>query len=119
MLPFLTFCLYLPAICFDNIIVFKPLGFEEVLQIARLMLKSVAKNLEAKGVNFQVSEEAINELAQSGFDPQFGARPLRRVIQEKVDNALAEFLLKGKIGRRDIAILEKGNIIRVEKARAL
>ncbi|MFA5188100.1 MAG: AAA family ATPase [Patescibacteria group bacterium] len=104
---------------FDNIIIFKPLGFEEVVQITRLMLKSVAKNLEAKGVNFQVSEEAINELAQTGFDPQFGARPLRRAIQEKVDNALANYLLTGKIGRRDVAILGKGGVITVEKARAL
>ncbi|MCX6743754.1 MAG: ATP-dependent Clp protease ATP-binding subunit, partial [Candidatus Parcubacteria bacterium] len=104
---------------FDNIIIFKPLGLVEVVQIARLMLKSVAKNLEAKGVNFKASEDAINELAQAGFDPQFGARPLRRVIQERVDNALANYLLTGKIGRRDVAILEKGGLIRVEKARAL
>jgi len=104
---------------FDNIIIFKPLGIEEVVQIARLMLKSVAKNLEAKGINFQASEEAILELAQTGFDPQYGARPLRRVIQEKVDNALANYLLTGKIGRRDLAILEKGGVIRVEKAKKL
>jgi len=104
---------------FDNIIIFKPLGMEEVVQITGLMLQKVAKNLEAKGVNFKASDEAINELAQIGFDPQFGARPLRRVIQDKVDNALAEYLLKGKIGRRDFAILEKGGIIRVEKAEQL
>ena len=104
---------------FDNIIVFKPLGFDEVVKITGLMLKSVAKNLEAKGVNFQASDEAIKELAQVGFDPQYGARPLRRAIQERVDNALAQFLLTGKIGRRDIAILEKGGIIRVQKAEKL
>jgi ATP-dependent Clp protease ATP-binding subunit ClpC len=104
---------------FDNIIIFKPLGFEDVVQIARLMLKSVAKNLEVKGINFQASEEAILELAQSGFDPQYGARPLRRVIQEKVDNALANFLLTGKIGRRDMVIFDKGGVIRVEKAKKL
>jgi len=101
---------------FDNIIVFKPLGMNEVLQIARLLLAKVAQSLEAKGINFQATDEAIEELAQIGFDQQYGARPLRRAIQERVDNALAEYLLKGKISRRDLAILEKGGVIRVEKA---
>jgi len=104
---------------FDNVIVFKPLSFEDVFNIAKLLLKGVAKNLEAKGINFQATEEAIKELAQEGFDPQYGARPLRRAIQEKVNNALAEYLLTGKIDRRDIAVLEKGGVIRVEKAQQL
>ncbi len=104
---------------FDKVIVFKPLGFEEVVKIAHLMLKDVAKNLEAKGINFRADEEAVRELAKAGFDPQYGARPLRRVIQDRIDNALAQYLLKGKIGRRDVAVLEKGGNIRVEKAKKL
>jgi ATP-dependent Clp protease ATP-binding subunit ClpA len=104
---------------FDNIIVFKPLSMEDIIQITKLMLKKVAKALEEKGVNFQTTEAAVTELAQMGFDPQYGARPLRRVIQDKVDNALANYLLTGKIGRRDIAIFDKGGIIRIEKAEKL
>ncbi|MFC1598924.1 AAA family ATPase [Patescibacteria group bacterium] len=104
---------------FDNVIVFRPLAFDDVLQIAKLLLKGVAKNLEDKGINFQATEEAIKELAEAGFDPQYGARPLRRAIQERVNNALAEYLLTGKIDRRDIAILEKGGGIRIEKAKEL
>ncbi len=104
---------------FDNIIVFKPLAFEDVVKITHLMLKDVAKNLEAKGINFQATEEAVKELAEIGFDPQYGARPLRRAIQERVDNALADYLLQGKIGRRDLAVLEKGGKIRIEKAKQL
>jgi ATP-dependent Clp protease ATP-binding subunit ClpC len=104
---------------FDNIIVFKPLSMEDIIQITKLMLKKVAKALEEKGVNFQTTEDAVKELAQIGFDPQYGARPLRRVIQDKVDNALANYLLTGKIGRRDIAIFDKGGIIRIEKAEKL
>lgn len=104
---------------FDNIIVFKPLGFEDVVKITGLMLQKVAKTLEPKGINFQASPEAIRELAQTGFDPQYGARPLRRAIQENVDNALANYLLTGKISRRDVAILEAGGAIRVEKAKEL
>lgn len=104
---------------FDNVIIFKPLGMEEILQITQLMLNKVIKTMEGKGINFQVTPEAVQELAQTGFDPQYGARPLRRAIQEHVDNALAKFLLTGKIGRRDVVILDKGDIIRVEKAQEL
>jgi ATP-dependent Clp protease ATP-binding subunit ClpC len=102
---------------FDSIIVFKPLTYEHVLEITRLMLKAVARSLEAKGVNFQATEEAITELAQVGYDPQYGARPLRRAIQEKVDNALAQHLLTGRIDRRDLVILEPGGVIRIEKSK--
>lgn len=104
---------------FDGIIVFKPLTEEEIVQIAKLMLKKVAKRLEKKGISFKSSEEATRELAKKGFDPLYGARPLRRVIQEEVDNALANFLLSGKIERRDVAVLKPGGEIRIEKAEKL
>ncbi|MFC1687647.1 AAA family ATPase [Patescibacteria group bacterium] len=104
---------------FDNIVVFKPLAFEEIVQITGLMLNQVAKRLSVKGITLQASKEAMEELARTGFDPKFGARPLRRAIQEQVDNALANHLLRGKIGRRDIAVLEPGGKIRVEQAREL
>jgi len=61
----------------------------------------------------------VVELAEKGFDPQFGARPLRRALQEQVDNALANALLTGKLARRDVAVLEPGGIIRVEKAKEI
>ena len=99
----------------DGIVVFKPLGREEIKQIAQLLLNKLAKQLEAKGISLRVTPEAIAELAEAGFDPIFGARPLRRVIQERVNNALANFLLTGKLGRRDVAILEKGGVVRVER----
>ncbi len=101
---------------FDGIIVFKPLGMNEVKQIARLMLKKVEKRLKDKGINLKVTDEAIVELAKAGFDPEFGARPLRRVIQEKVDNTLANYILEGKLKRRDTVVLEKGGGVRIEKA---
>jgi len=55
-------------------------------------------------------------LAEAGFDPAFGARPLRRAIQDRVNNLLADFLLAGKVGRRDVVVLEKGGKLRIEKA---
>lgn len=104
---------------FDGVIVFKPLTFEEIVQVVGLLLKQVSTRLAAKGITLQASHEAMEELARVGFDPVFGARPLRRAIQDRVDNALANSLLQGKIGRRDIAILEPGGQIRIERAREL
>lgn len=104
---------------FDNIVVFKPLGFPEIVQIVDLMLRQVAKRLEPKGIRIEASQAAKEELARTGFDPVFGARPLRRAIQDTVDNALATYLLQGKIGRRDVAILEPGGQISVRRAEAI
>ena len=102
---------------FSGIILFKPLMPKEVEQITVLMLKKVAQRLEEKGIHFTASESAIKELAEIGFSKEFGARPLARTIQQRVDNSLANQLLTGKIGRRDKVVLEKGGEIRIEKAR--
>ncbi len=104
---------------FDGIMVFKPLSQEDVVAIAYLMIKKVAQRLDAKGIRFEASDEAVHELAKLGYDPKFGARPLRRVIQERVDNAIAEFLLQGKVSRRDTLLLQAGGAIEVQKAEAL
>jgi len=101
---------------FDGLIVFKTLGKIEIQKIAKLLLNKLSKQLEAKGITFRATEEAVRELAEAGFDPAFGARPLRRAIQDRVNNLLADFLLTGKVGRRDVVILEKGGNLRIEKA---
>jgi ATP-dependent Clp protease ATP-binding subunit ClpA len=104
---------------FDGMIVFRPLTQPEVQKIAGLMLKKVAKRLEEKGILFEATPEGLAELAAAGFDPLFGARPLRRVIQDRVDNAIADALLRGQVGRRDKLVYDKGGVLRVEKARGL
>ncbi|MEK9130844.1 MAG: AAA family ATPase, partial [Patescibacteria group bacterium] len=101
---------------FDGVIIFKPLTTDDVAQIAYLLIGKVAERLKVKGINFKASDAAVYELAQKGFDPKFGARPLRRVIQEEVDNAIAGVLLRGEVGRRDTLTLEVGGKITVEKA---
>jgi len=105
---------------FDGIIVFKPLTLDDVTQIAWLMINGIAKRLETqKGISFRAEDAAIEELAHAGYDPAFGARPLRRVIQDRVDNALADLILRGEVGRKDTIILQAGSTLRVEKAQAL
>ena len=104
---------------FDGIIVFKPLSMDDVKKIAKLMLKKIRKNLEEKGADLKITPQALAELAQAGFDPQFGARPLRRIIQQKVQDPLANFVLAGKIGRRDTVIILEGGKINIIKAKEI
>lgn len=104
---------------FDAIVVFKPLERPEVEQVAGLMIATLARELETKGIHLKASAEAIRELADKGFDPLYGARPLRRAIQDNIDSALANYMLTGKVARRDVVVLEPGGVIRVEKAEKL
>jgi ATP-dependent Clp protease ATP-binding subunit ClpC len=100
---------------FDAIIVFKPLTMDDVVQIAYLLLNAVAKRLEEKGIKFRAGDEAVEELAKAGFDPLFGARPLKRVIQDQVENGLADLLLRKAVGRKDTVVLKAGGEMTVEK----
>lgn len=100
---------------FDGVIVFKPLTIDDVTQIAWLLLASVAKRLEEKGMGFRAEDAAVEELARDGFDPLYGARPLRRLIQDRVENALADLLLKQAVGRKDTVVLKPGGLMEVEK----
>ena len=104
---------------FDGIVVFKPLTADEIYQVAGLMIKAVAKRMEDKGIALTVTPAAQKELAVAGFDQIYGARPLRRVVQERVEEALANYLLKGAIGRRDTVVLDVGGKITVQKAERL
>ena len=102
---------------FDDIILFQPLSFEHILAIARLLLNEVQDHVRQRGVELDVTDEALAEIAVKGNDPIYGARTLRRVIQEDVDAALAKYLLGGAVDRRDRMVIEKGGAIRIEKAR--
>ncbi|MFA5211520.1 MAG: ATP-dependent Clp protease ATP-binding subunit [Patescibacteria group bacterium] len=101
---------------FDGVILFKALNKEEIKIIASLMLKRVAKDLEKRGIELKVENSALNYLAEIGFDPEFGARPMRRAIQDKVENKLAEIILKGALKRRDIIVLGENCEIEIKSA---
>lgn len=104
---------------FDGIIIFKPLSRENVKDIARIMLKEIEENLENKGIYFQITDNAVEELAYLGFDPKFGARPLRRVLQEKVSDIVANYILGGTIQRRDTIVLDVGGKVDIIKPQRL
>ncbi len=101
---------------FDKIVLFKSLSMENMREITRLFIKGVNRKLEEKGVEIEVEKEALDQLAAMGYDPLYGARPLRRVIQEKVENILAKMFLEDKIKRRDKIIIKKGLVFEIKKA---
>ncbi len=101
---------------FDGIIVFKPLALEDVKAIAKLMINKVAKDLDEKGIGLVATEEGIESLAQLGYDPEFGARPLRRVIQEKIQDELANLIISKSLNRRDVVTIGLGAVLSVNKA---
>ncbi|MBU5627843.1 ATP-dependent Clp protease ATP-binding subunit [Oscillibacter sp. MSJ-2] len=87
----------------DETIVFRRLSQEDIAEIARRMLRSTAKRMEAMGIRLEADDKAIAELAKEGFDPVYGARPLRRCIQSKVEDAVAEQMLEGALKEGDTA----------------
>ncbi len=80
----------------DEIVVFHALGLEQVRSIARIQLQHLAARLERMDLTLQVEENALDKLSETGFDPVYGARPLKRAIQSEIENPLAKLLLEGK-----------------------
>jgi len=104
---------------FDGIMVFEPLKMEHVTEIAKLMLAKIGRMLEVKGISFRVNEEGIKKLAEAGYDPKFGARPLRRLLQERVEDKIANFVLSGELKRRDTVIIDENADIQIEKGKEI
>ena len=89
----------------DEIIVFRRLSRTDITEIARRMLRATAERMAAVGITLQADEDAVEELAREGYDPKYGARPLRRCLQEKLEDAVAEQLLDGTLHSGDTARL--------------
>ena len=91
----------------DETIMFTPLNEEEIRQIVNLQLKGVAAMLAANGIVLEFTDEALSFIAQEGYDPQFGARPVKRVIQKYVLNELSKEILSQKIDRNQVITIAK------------
>jgi len=96
----------------DEIIVFRALSREQVAEIADLLLDRTKRRLQVQGIEVEFTEEAVKLIAEEGFDPEFGARPLRRTIQRKVDNELSRMVLSGSLNPGDKMVVgaEEGNL---------
>ncbi len=90
----------------DEIIMFTPLNQAEVTQIVRLQINSLAAMLKEKNISLSATEDAIESLSKKGFNPQFGARPIKRVIQKEVLNKLSKEILAGTISDQSTILLD-------------
>ncbi len=85
----------------DEVVVFHPLADENIKAIARIQLKILAQRIAKLDCHLEVSDAAITEIAKAGFDPVYGARPLKRAIQSQIENPLAKAILEGRFAPRD------------------
>ncbi|WP_228851951.1 ATP-dependent chaperone ClpB [Aegicerativicinus sediminis] len=91
----------------DETIMFTPLTKENILEIVKLQLEGLKKMLSHQGITFDATEEAISYLAEKGYHPEYGARPVKRVIQKDVLNLLSKELLSGKVTHDSIILLDE------------
>ncbi|ALD21723.1 ATP-dependent chaperone ClpB [Hymenobacter sp. DG25A] len=98
----------------DEIVMFQPLKRKEIRKIVDIQFKQIQHRLEEAGIRLEATDEVLDYLGEQGFDPQFGARPLKRVIQRLVLNELSKDILSGRVSKDSVveAVLEDGHQIR-------
>ena len=90
----------------DDIIMFTPLTQDNITEIVGLQLKGISKMIAKQGITFDATPEAIKYLAYKGYNPEYGARPVKRVIQKDVLNQLSKEILSGKVTTDSIILLD-------------
>ncbi|MFH1186844.1 MAG: ATP-dependent Clp protease ATP-binding subunit [Candidatus Levyibacteriota bacterium] len=93
---------------FDDTIVFKPLGLEQVMLISKMLLEDLVRRIAEKDVNLSFDENIVKKVSSEGFDEQFGARPLKRFIQNGIEDNIAKKILSGEINRGNKVSLSVG-----------
>ena len=102
----------------DDMIVFHPLLKEQLHEIARIQIGILAARLAARDLTLRVTDAALNKLSDAGFDPVYGARPLKRTIQTQLENPLAQEILSGRFGLGDTIVADVSGsdwVFRLEK----
>ena len=101
----------------DEVVVFHALDEKNIKSIARIQLKYLETRLAAMEMKLAISDAALAEIANAGFDPVYGARPLKRAIQAQLENPLAKLILEGKFAAKDTIKVDcKGGVMRFDKA---
>jgi ATP-dependent Clp protease ATP-binding subunit ClpB len=90
----------------DEIVMFRPLAMQEMRKIVNIQFAEIQSRLEESNVRLEADDAVLNYLAEIGFDPQFGARPLKRVMQRKILNELSKEILAGKINKDAVVALQ-------------
>jgi ATP-dependent Clp protease ATP-binding subunit ClpB len=102
----------------DEVVVFHALADENIKAIARIQLKILEQRVAKLDYHLEVSEAAIAEIAKEGFDPVYGARPLKRAIQSEIENPLAKAILEGRFAPREtIRVDYRGSAMTFEKSK--
>ena len=100
----------------DEIVVFHALDEKNIGAIAKIQLELLNKRLEKMEMSLDVSEKALHKIAEAGFDPLFGARPLKRAIQNQIENPISKYILEGYYGPKDVIVVdEKDGKLEFEK----
>jgi ATP-dependent Clp protease ATP-binding subunit ClpB len=103
----------------DEVVVFHPLVKEQIRAIARIQIESLRGRLAQQDIGLELTDSALDRLGEAGFDPVYGARPLKRAIQQRLENPLAQALLAGRYARGDTVRVDcTGEDLEFEKARA-
>lgn len=100
----------------DHTVIFNALEKEQIKEIAKIQSKKLISRLKKKGINLEISEKAYEHFAEAGFDPIFGARPLKRLLQDEIENPLAMDILDGKIQESSLVKidLDKSGLIKIK-----
>jgi ATP-dependent Clp protease ATP-binding subunit ClpB len=103
----------------DEVVVFHALDEKHIASIARIQLQALEKRLAQMEMQLEISDAALAEIAKAGFDPVYGARPLKRAIQSELENPLAREILSGRFGVKDtIRVDARDGVFSFEKAEA-
>jgi ATP-dependent Clp protease ATP-binding subunit ClpB len=93
----------------DEIIMFQPLTREEIRKVVELQLRNVQNSLEKSSIKLTVTKRAVDYIANTGYDPQFGARPIKRLIQKSLLNELSKMILDGKVDKESTIVVDEKN----------
>jgi len=99
----------------DEIVIFSNLNKSEIKEIAKNMIKDVQKRLDEHNIDLKVSDDAFDYLVEKGYDEEYGARPLRRLIQKEIENVLSSMIISGKLeDRTQVKVGKKGDQLNIE-----
>ncbi|MFO7641086.1 MAG: hypothetical protein R6X17_07400, partial [Candidatus Competibacteraceae bacterium] len=92
----------------DEVVVFHPLGRDQIRAIADIQIRYLRQRLADRQMGLEITEAALDRLGEAGFDPVYGARPLKRAIQQELENPLARRILAGEFGSGDTVAVDAG-----------
>ncbi|HPJ58423.1 MAG TPA: AAA family ATPase, partial [Bacteroidales bacterium] len=97
----------------DEIVMFRPLNQEQISEIVRIQLRGVGRILDSQNIKLEVSDDAIAWLSEKGYDPQSGARPVKRLIQKEIVNELSKEMIAGRVSRDSVVKIDvsKGRLV--------